>query len=131
MTDNMPNTFEIRSEDIPRCPYCGSPLVPNLRCDDSFVETPHMRNMELYNDFIDAHRDRRLVFLELGVGYNTPGIIRFPFERMTAALPQATLIRINNTEADIKDIPKEKAISIRGDLTAVLAAMSYGKEEHL
>ena len=125
MIEYMPNPFEIRTEDIPKC-SCGAYLIPNLRCDDQFVEAPHMRNMDDYSQFINSRYQQKLVFLELGVGFNTPGIIRFPFEQMTRTLPNAMLIRINNT--DIRTVEKigDKAICFIEDLSRILHEMLNG-----
>lgn len=120
MIFHMPNAFEIRTEDIPICPHCGAHLIPNLRCDDHFVETPHIANINHYKTFIDDSVDKNLVLLELGVGFNTPGIIRYPFERITAALPNATLIRINNNSANVPKSISHKSISLECDLSFAL-----------
>lgn len=120
MVSHMPNAFEIRSEDIPACPRCGANLIPNLRCDERFVETQHIANISLYQTFINDSADKNLVLLELGVGFNTPGIIRYPFERITNAMPNATLIRINNNFANVPKDICHKSISLEGDLSIAL-----------
>ncbi len=120
MIEHMPNRFEIRQEDIPKCPGCGAFLMPNLRCDFNFVEAPHIGNMNDYENFINSRQDKCLVFLELGVGFNTPGIIRLPFEQMTTMLPNATLIRINRD--DVRMVYKENrsAILLESDTATAL-----------
>lgn len=125
MLYNMPNALEICTEGIPKC-SCGDYLIPNLRCDELFVEAPHVQNMDDYSQFINSRYQQKLVFLELGVGFNTPGIIRLPFEQMTKVLPNATLIRINNT--DIRTIEKisDKSIGIKYDLSDTLHEMVNG-----
>ncbi len=122
MINNMPNSFEIRTEDIPKC-SCGEYLIPNLRCDDTFVEMPHMRNMDDYSQFINSHQAQKVVFLELGVGFNTPGIIRLPFEQMTKELSLATLIRINNTNIQTHPDIRDKTLCIKTDLSSILHEM--------
>ena len=68
----------------------------NLRCDDTFVEDDHWHQQAArYQQFIEKAYNKRLLLLELGVGFNTPVIIRFPFERMAAQFPQTTLVRFN------------------------------------
>ena len=85
----------IPTELIPTTPY-GQPVAMNLRCDDTFVEDAHWhRQASRYTDFVRHAADKRLLLLEFGVGFNTPVIIRFPFERMVAQFPQTTLIRFN------------------------------------
>ncbi|MDO4536320.1 MAG: Sir2 family NAD-dependent protein deacetylase, partial [Clostridium perfringens] len=96
MVENIEDKFYIREEDIPLCPKCGSFLVPNLRKDNFFVEKPHFKTLSAFNDFIEKAKGKNLVLLELGVGYNTPVIIKYPFENITLEYPKnTTLIRIN------------------------------------
>lgn len=98
----------IPSELIPRCPVCGGPMEINVRKDRYFVEDDRWRTQaRRYDDFLDKTRDKKLVLLEYGVGFNTPSIIRFPFERMAAEFPRTTLIRIN------KDYPERQTPGIR------------------
>ena len=85
---------------IPRCPVCGGPMTMNLRSDDRFVEDDGWRSAAgRYAAFINAHRRGRTVYLELGVGGNTPGIIKYPFRQMTAQNPLALYICVNQNEA--------------------------------
>lgn len=112
MIDNMPNAFEIRGCDIPKCPRCGSFLIPNLRADNSFVEAPNLLNMEEYQQFILENSSNKLVFMELGVGFNTPVIIRYPFESMTNEFVNTHLIRINKTQSEVPKEIAHKSISI-------------------
>lgn len=99
----------IPTDLIPRDTETGERLVPNLRVDDHFVEDDHWyQQAERYQQFVEQHRDGRLVLLELGVGFNTPGIIRFPFEKMAATYPHTALVRFNQQAepmvAGIKDL---------------------------
>lgn len=74
----------IPSELVPRCPVCGGYMEVNLRCDGYFVEDEAwMRACGRYEDFLRENKDGRVVYLELGVGMNTPGIIKYPFWQMT------------------------------------------------
>lgn len=85
---------------IPHCPVCGKPLTMNLRCDDTFVEDAGWHAAAArYQDFLRRHRRRRVLYLEIGVGGNTPVIIKFPFWRMTAENPLATYACVNPGEA--------------------------------
>lgn len=88
--------LSIPTELVPRCPRCGRPMSMNLRCDDTFVEdegwhAAHNR----YARFLKQHRRDRVLYLELGVGFNTPGIIKYPFWQRTAKNPHATFASIN------------------------------------
>ena len=116
MVEHMPTPFTVREEDIPKCPHCGGPLVPNLRCDHTFVETPHMENLPSYMQFLEECEMENVVLLELGVGFNTPVIIRYPFEEITGSYPNARLIRINDAYADVPESIAGKSLSIQADL---------------
>ena len=87
--------FEIRSEDVPRCPHCGWQLVPWVR-DDTFLQGAAWReSLGRYERFVRERSDRRVLLLELGVGEMTPGIITLPFWSMTAKPPDAHLLSVN------------------------------------
>ncbi|MEA5008161.1 SIR2 family NAD-dependent protein deacylase [Clostridium tyrobutyricum] len=120
MIINMGESLEIRKEDIPKCPKCGNFLVPNLRVDDTFVQKPHFLNVSKYEKFVREAKDKRLVLLELGVGYNTPGIIRYPFENITYHYPLTNLIRINMSDAGVPTEIGDKFVSISEDIGKVL-----------
>ena len=126
MLAHMPNAFKIRQEDVPHCPNCGALMTPNLRCDHTFVEAPHMKNMGDYEAFIGDRQDKRLVFLELGVGFNTPGIIRFPFEQMASALPNAALVRINREDVRAVYDMGGRGVFIEDDLAHVIHEIVQG-----
>lgn len=92
--------LQIPSDLIPRCPRCGAPMAMNLRSDGTFVEDDGWHRAELrYREFLRRHAHLRILFLELGVGGNTPVIIKFPFLNMTAANSHATYACINKGEA--------------------------------
>jgi NAD-dependent SIR2 family protein deacetylase len=126
MVRTMPDHFEIRTEDIPVCPKCGALMIPNLRCDNNFVEKPHMEKLTEYLKFIQENQNSRIVFMELGVGYATPGIIRYPFEKMAQMIDSAMFIRINQNDADIPYTLKKKSISIKADLAKALNDINKG-----
>ena len=114
-------SMRIPSELLPVCPRCKRPLTMNLRSDGRFVEDEgwHLA-AERYRDFIRTRKNLRILFLELGVGYNTPGIIKYPYWQMTAANPEAVYSCVNNGEAVC---PKEiagQSICIDGDMEWVL-----------
>lgn len=104
-------TMEARSEDVPRCPKCGRRMIPNVRSDDRFVEDSHIFNYVGYNQFIEKNsKQKKVLLLELGVGYSTPSIIRYPFEKLVRIHENWTLIRINK---DYFDLPKDKCVEGR------------------
>lgn len=113
---------------IPRCPVCGAPMTMNLRCDDRFVEDAGWHEASRrYNAYIAAHREKPLLLLELGVGSNTPGIIKYPFWLMTARNPQAVYACINDGEAVCPREIGGRSVCINGDIAKVLA--EWVKEE--
>ena len=114
----------IPSELIPRCPHCGRPMTINLRSDDSFVEDEGWhRAAERYENFLRTRAGLKILFLELGVGYNTPVIIKYPFWQMTSKNPKAVYACINLGEADAPDNIAARSICIDGDIGAVLEGL--------
>ncbi|MCJ7812250.1 NAD-dependent protein deacetylase, SIR2 family [bacterium] len=110
------SSMKIQSQDIPRCPRCGCLLKPNIREDSHFVEKPWMEKMLSLEAFINQHIKDSLLLLEIGAGYNTPSIIRFPFEEIALTNKNATLIRINQDNPGV-DLPVKSSqfISIHMD----------------
>lgn len=112
---------KIPSSLVPKCPVCGGEMDINIRKDRYFVQD---ENWDIaynnYEKFIENNENKKIVFIELGVGYNTPGIIRYPFEQMTNKNDKAVLIRLN------KDYPqgpienKSKTISFTEDMMEVI-----------
>ncbi len=113
--------MRIPAELLPVCPHCGKPLTMNLRSDSKFVEDEgwHLA-AERYNNFVRTRKDLRILFFELGVGYNTPGIIKYPFWQMTAENPKAAYACINFGEAVCPKEIEEQSICIDGDIGEVL-----------
>ena len=112
--------MRVPSELIPKCPNCGKPLTMNLRSDDKFVEDEGWdRAAERYNQFLRT-RKGKILYLELGVGYNTPGIIKFPFWQMTAKNPDAIYACVNYGETMFPEEIQEQAISIDSDIGQVI-----------
>ena len=116
--------MRIPSELLPACPRCGRPVTMNLRADDRFVEDEGWRRAaERYANFLRTWGNGRVLFLELGVGYNTPVIIKYPFWRMTARNPKAIYACINYGEADCPKEIRRQAISIDADIGDILNAL--------
>ena len=113
--------MRVPSELLPVCPHCGEPMAMNLRSDNRFVEDEGWhRAAERYENFLRTRKNMSILFLELGVGYNTPGIIKYPFWQMTAENPKAVYVCINYGEAVCPGEIKRQAICIDGDIGMVL-----------
>ncbi len=116
--------MRIPADLIPRCPKCGRPLTMNLRCDDTFVEDKGWQMAaDRYEDFIRRHKGLGVVYLELGVGANTPGIIKYPFWQMAAGNKNATYACVNLGEAYCPAEISERSICIDGDIKDFLDEM--------
>lgn len=106
---------------VPHCPVCGAPMSMNLRADNTFVEDSGWHDAaKRYQAFIRNHKRNHVLFLELGVGSNTPGIIKYPFWQMTYDNPKAAYLCINYGEAGCPQEIKERSICIDGDIGEVL-----------
>ena len=116
-----PLKMRIPTELVPRCPHCGKPMTMNLRADDSFVEDAGWHEAAgRYSEFLHRHEGQKVLFLELGVGYNTPVIIKYPFWRMTAQNPQAVYACINAGQAVCPPEIKKQAVCLQADIGEVL-----------
>ena len=116
--------MRIPADLIPRCPKCGGPLTMNLRCDDTFVEDKGWQMAaERYEDFIRRHKGFGVVYLELGGGANTPGIVKCPFWQMAAGNKNATYAWGNLGEAYCPAEISERSICIDGDIKDFLDEM--------
>lgn len=116
--------MKIPSELLPVCPHCGKPMTMNLRSDDAFVEDESWhRAAERYTDFLRTRKGQKILFLELGVGYNTPVIIKYPFWQMTAKNPNATYACINQEQAFAPEEIASRAIVVNDDIGKILRAI--------
>lgn len=106
---------------IPYCPVCGAPMSMNLRADDTFVEDEGWHDAaDRYEDFLRRHERAHVLYLELGVGGNTPGIIKYPFWQMTYRNPKAVYACVNLGEAIAPEEIKDRSICIDGDIGVTL-----------
>lgn len=113
--------MRVPTELVPRCPICHRPMSMNLRADDTFVQDSGWEQAaRRYHAFLEKHRNDRVLYLELGVGYNTPGIIKYPFRRMTYRNPNATYACINFGQAEASKEIEKQSICINSDIKAVL-----------
>lgn len=118
----------IPSELVPRCPVCGEPMTTNLRIDGAFVEDAGWHAAAArYAAFRRRHERGRVLHLELGVGGNTPGIIKYPFWQMTAANPDATYVCVNAGEACCPSAIEHRSVLANADINEVLDVLSAGR----
>lgn len=121
ITDKTEWKTKIDSALIPKCPVCSREMEMNLRSDDRFVQDDgwyvHAQN---YQNFVDKTRNKKLVLLEIGIGYNTPAIIKYPFEQMTYTNKNTHLIRINKDYAICPDDIARKTILFDEDILKIL-----------
>ncbi len=116
--------MEIPTELIPKCPVDGSPVTTNLRADDGFVEDEGWHKASAaYSDFLRRHEALHVLYLELGVGSNTPVIIKYPFWQMTSANPKAVYACLNFGESYCPKEIENQSICIDGDIDEILAGL--------
>ncbi len=116
--------MRVPTELLPVCPHCGRPLTVNLRADDLFVEDEGWhRAAERYENFLRTHAGQKLLFLELGVGFNTPVIIKYPFWRMTAGNPRAVYVCVNRRQAYCPQEIEQQSVCVDADIGSVLSAI--------
>lgn len=114
--------MKIPSELLPVCPHCGKPLTMNLRSDDTFAEDEGWhRAAERYEDFLRTRAGGKILFLELGVGYNTPVIIKYPFWQMTAKNPNAIYACINQGQAVCPQEIEQRSICMNADVGYIVS----------
>ena len=119
--ENVKIKMTIPTELVPHCPKCGRPMTMNLRADNTFVEDEGWhRAAERYELFLRRHQNLKVLFLELGVGYNTAGIIKYPFWQMTNTWLQATFTCINYGGAVVPKEIRGKSICINADIGEIL-----------
>ena len=122
--------MKVPTELLPTCPHCGKPLTMNLRCDDTFVEDEGWHKAaERYENFLRTRAGGKILFLELGVGYNTPVIIKYPFWQMTAKNPNAIYACINRGQAVCPREIETQSICMDADIGQVLQSLSDGAME--
>lgn len=113
--------MKIPTELIPHCPHCGSPMTMNLRIDGTFVQDEGWYTASnRYYEFLKRHENLHILFLELGVGYNTPVIIKYPFWNMTANNKNAVYACVNNQELYCPEEIQKQSICIQADIGKVI-----------
>ena len=123
VAENKDISMRIPSELIPKCPVDGSDVVMNLRADDHFLEDKFWGMASAaYSDFLQRHENLHVLYLELGVGSNTPVIVKYPFWQMTMANEKAVYACLNYGEAFCPGEIEERSICIDGDIGEILQA---------
>ena len=138
--DNEAVVLKMRKEEknmtipsalVPRCPVCGEPMTMNLRCDATFVEDAGWHAAcRRYEKFIEKYREKKILFLELGVGGNTPGIIKYPFWRLTAENKRAFYACVNLENAYAPAEIAGRALCLRADIGEVNPLFKGGRVEN-
>lgn len=117
--------MKVPSNLIPYCPKCGEPMTMNLRIDNRFVEDQGWQEAKKrYGDFLNEQTNKKVVFFELGVGYNSPGIIKYPFMQMTYQQAQNRFISINSESSSIPIEIQKQSIEVVADLAECLEELS-------
>lgn len=124
LSDDVTPKMSVPTELIPYCPKCGAPMSMNLRADDTFVEDEGWHQAaERYADFLRTRSNQKVLFLELGVGSNTPGIIKYPFWQMVQENSKAVYACLNFGEAYAPKEIASRSILIDGDINEILAKL--------
>jgi NAD-dependent SIR2 family protein deacetylase len=128
LPENGQLSMAVRPELVPRCPHCGKPMTMNLRSDNKFVEDEGWHQAaERYSNFLRTRRNTAVLYLELGVGYNTPSIIKYPFWQMTDQNPKATFVSLNRSKALCPQEIESQSICINGDIAKTLADLQQAE----
>ena len=121
LPDGKEAAMAIPTRLLPKCPNCGRPLTMNLRSDDKFVEDAGWQDAAVeYEAWVTAHQDRAIVYLEIGVGYNTPGIIKYPFWQQVYQNDKASYACLNMEEEPVPEQIRARSIVIAGDSRRVI-----------
>ena len=121
--------MRVPTELVPHCPRCGEPMTMNLRIDDTFVEDEGwQRAAKRYQEFLRANQKGRVLYWELGVGANTPGIIKYPFWALTKENPAAVYCVMNRGEAVAPAEIAAQSILIDDDIDVSLLALQEAVE---
>lgn len=124
VTDFDRLSMTVPSDLVPYCPVCGEPMTMNLRGDDRFVEDEGWHEAAgRFADFLETHENTKTLLLELGTGFNTPGIIKYRFWQLADKWPDATYCCINLGEAYAPKEIVKKSICIDGDIMEVLGKL--------
>jgi NAD-dependent SIR2 family protein deacetylase len=114
---------------IPRCPRCGGPVFLNVHLDAGYNAEPYKKQFHNYHNWLQVSANKNILIFELGVGFNSPGVIRWPFERIVYQRAHVQFVRINAKDPEVPDSIKGKSISIEKDIKDVLFALQEEMRE--
>ena len=124
MAENQ-RDMKIPSDLVPKCPVCGRPMTMNLRADDKFVEDKGWHAAcERYEKFLSENENKKILFLELGVGFNTPGIIKYPFRKMTCDNQNARYVCVNADDELLPYEIKPRSVYVSADIDQFLIELN-------
>ncbi len=116
--------MRVPSELVPHCPRCGRPMTMNLRSDDTFVQDEDWyAAARRYEDFVRRHKDCAILYLELGVGMNTPGIIKYNFWRQVRQNRKAKYVCINQGQSCAPREIEKQSLCMDADIGAILSEL--------
>ena len=122
MIEAMGEGLEVPSEFAPRCPHCGSEAFPWVRGYGNFLQGAlYEEQYRKVSDWVGAHADKKMLLVELGVGRMTPAFIQEPFWVLTAQLPQARYVGVNDVTQFLPEVIEDRGLAIRADIAQVLA----------
>lgn len=122
---------KIPSSMVPKCPVCHGPMDMNLRKDEYFVQDPSWYDAEArFSDFLTEAVKGKLLLIEVGVGFNTPTIIRFPFEKLVKYHDNVNLIRLNLNEACVPESFGDRAVGINADMAESIRDIAKAVKEN-
>lgn len=108
-----PKTWQLEDEShLPKCPNCGGPMFMNVRAAHWFLETPYLPQRQRLISWLESAAGRKLLVLEIGAGFNTPGVIRWPAEQIVTQHADARLIRVNPQNPQVPESLQDRAISL-------------------
>ena len=113
---------------IPRCPVCRGRVFLNVHLDGSYVHAPYDEQLRRYKEWLSQSVDKNLLVLELGVGFVSPGVIRWPFERLVGQLTNVRFIRINDRAPEVPEKLRNKSLSVRMDIAEVLLSVREDRQ---
>ena len=125
----LQKNMRIPSELIPHCPVCGAPMTTNLRIDDTFVQDQGWHQAKKnYEKFLTQYTNKKVLYLDLGVGNNTPGIIKYPFWRMTYENNKSNYVSINLEPMPIVKEIEEQSIGLVYDIKKVITDLKIERD---